>query len=47
MIVTAGTVALTTGGQLNTKYIIHVVCPVWTGGEKREIEKLGDAITNA
>lgn len=41
-----GVAAVTSGGQLKAHYIIHVVSPVWTGGEKKEAEKLGEAVIN-
>ena len=46
-IVCAGTAVLTSAGNLRAKFIVHVVSPVWTGGEKRESEKLGDAVVNS
>ncbi|RKZ34873.1 macro domain-containing protein [bacterium] len=44
-IVPAGNVALTSGGKLKTRYIIHAVGPRW--GEGDEEEKLRNAVINS
>jgi putative ATPase len=41
-----GTAVVTSAGNLKAKYIIHVVSPVWNGGENGEEEKLAQAIFN-
>jgi len=41
-----GTVAVTSAGSLNAKYIFHVVTPIWTGGEQGEEEKLSSGVYN-
>lgn len=46
-LVDVGTAVVTTGGNLQAKYIIHVVTPIWSGGEHGEEEKLGETIHNA
>ncbi|ABR30030.1 Appr-1-p processing protein [Thermosipho melanesiensis] len=45
--VPTGGVTVTTAGNLNAKYIIHAVGPVWRGGENNEEEKLRSAIWNS
>jgi hypothetical protein len=42
-----GTAVVTVAGNLPAKYIIHVVSPIWSGGENGEEEKLGQAVFNA
>ncbi|BBE30538.1 hypothetical protein OSSY52_06790 [Tepiditoga spiralis] len=42
-----GDVAVTTGGNLPAKHIIHAVGPVWFGGNKDEKKLLFNAITNS
>jgi O-acetyl-ADP-ribose deacetylase len=39
----AGEAVATTGGQLQAKYVIHTVGPVWRGGTHGEPEQLADA----
>ncbi len=39
----AGQAVITTGGNLNARYVIHTVGPVWHGGEKSEPETLASA----
>jgi len=41
-----GTAVVTTGGSLQAKHIIHVVSPIWNGGDNSEEEKLGLAVQN-
>jgi len=41
-----GTAVVTTGGGLQAKHIIHVVSPIWNGGDNNEEEKLGLAVQN-
>ena len=38
-----GKAAITTGGNLKARYVIHTVGPVWHGGNKREPELLASA----
>ena len=38
-----GRAALTTGGNLKAKYVIHTVGPIWHGGSKGEAELLESA----
>lgn len=38
---------MTTGGNLPAKYVIHTVGPVWSGGNKYEVEKLAACYTNS
>ncbi len=42
-----GTAVVTVAGSLPAKYIIHVVSPIWSGGENGEEEKLGLAVINS
>ena len=42
-----GTVAVTSAGTLRARYIIHVVTPIWAGGENGEEEMLAKGIYNA
>lgn len=42
-----GDAYITTGGQLKAKHVIHVICPMYTGGQHREAELLGNGINNA
>jgi O-acetyl-ADP-ribose deacetylase (regulator of RNase III) len=39
----AGKAVMTTGGRLPSKYVIHTVGPVWSGGKRREAETLASA----
>ena len=41
-----GTAVVTSGGSLQAKHIIHVVSPIWNGGDNNEEEKLGLAVQN-
>jgi O-acetyl-ADP-ribose deacetylase (regulator of RNase III) len=41
-----GTAVVTTGGSLQAKHIVHVVSPIWNGGDNSEEEKLGLAVQN-
>ncbi|OWF51697.1 Poly [ADP-ribose] polymerase 14 [Mizuhopecten yessoensis] len=43
--ITAGDVAVTTGGQLNCNHIYHVTIPKWDGGGGNAIKNLGDTVT--
>ena len=38
-----GKVVITTGGNLEVKYVIHAVGPIWHGGNKNEAELLASA----
>jgi O-acetyl-ADP-ribose deacetylase (regulator of RNase III) len=38
-----GKAVITTGGNLNAKYVIHTVGPIWHGGDKNEAELLSSA----
>jgi O-acetyl-ADP-ribose deacetylase len=42
-----GKAVSTTGGDLNAKYVIHTVGPVWRGGRAQEAELLGQCYTNS
>jgi O-acetyl-ADP-ribose deacetylase (regulator of RNase III) len=42
-----GKAAITTGGNLKAKYVIHTVGPVWHGGNKGEAELLAEAYRNS
>jgi len=42
-----GKAAMTSGGNLKAKYVIHTVGPVWRGGVRREPELLADAYRNS
>ena len=38
-----GKAVITTGGNLNAKYVIHTVGPIWHGGDRNEAELLSSA----
>jgi len=42
-----GKAAVTTGGNLKTKYVIHTVGPIWRGGNQKEPELLAEAYRNS
>ena len=42
-----GFAAITTGGNLKARVVIHAVGPVWKGGRNREDEKLRRAVISA
>ena len=42
-----GEAKITKGYNLNAKYIIHTVGPIWNGGNDQEKEKLGNAYNNS
>src|SRR5687767_2152939 len=42
-----GEAVITTAGNLNAKFVIHTVGPVWNGGRKNEAEKLYDCYKNS
>ena len=42
-----GKAAITTGGDLKAKHVIHTVGPVWYGGGEGEAGLLGDAYKNS
>jgi O-acetyl-ADP-ribose deacetylase (regulator of RNase III) len=46
-ILEVGTAVITSAGRLNAKYIIHVVSPIWNGGDMGEEERLALAVVNA
>jgi O-acetyl-ADP-ribose deacetylase (regulator of RNase III) len=39
----AGKAVMTTGGRLPSKYVVHTVGPVWSGGKRGEAETLESA----
>jgi O-acetyl-ADP-ribose deacetylase (regulator of RNase III) len=45
--VPTGEVAVTNGGNLKARYVIHAVGPVWRGGNHREEELLFKAVYNS
>jgi len=42
-----GKAAMTTGGNLKTRYVIHTVGPIWRGGNQKEPELLAEAYLNS
>ncbi len=42
-----GEAVYTSGGNLPSKFVIHTVGPVWSGGNKNEEELLNDCYTNS
>jgi O-acetyl-ADP-ribose deacetylase (regulator of RNase III) len=46
-ILEVGTAVVTTAGRLQARYIIHVVSPIWNGGDNGEEERLALAVVNA
>ena len=42
-----GEAAITTGGDLPARYVIHTVGPIWRGGKRGEPELLADCYTNS
>jgi O-acetyl-ADP-ribose deacetylase len=42
-----GKAAVTTGGNLKARYVIHTVGPIWRGGTQREPELLAEAYRNS
>jgi Predicted phosphatase homologous to the C-terminal domain of histone macroH2A1 len=45
--VDVGSTIVTGAGNLKARYIVHVVCPVWAGGDKGELALLGECVINA
>lgn len=45
--VETGNVAVTSGGNLKCKYLIHAVGPIWRGGNKDEEKLLYNAVYNS
>ncbi len=45
--VPTGGAAITSGGNLRARYVIHAVGPVWNGGSSDEERLLESAVTNA
>jgi O-acetyl-ADP-ribose deacetylase (regulator of RNase III) len=43
----AGKAALTSGGNLKARFVIHTVGPVWQGGTQQEPETLANAYENS
>jgi len=42
-----GEAVITTAGNLDAKFVIHTVGPIWNGGEKNEAEKLANCYKNS
>jgi len=42
-----GEAVITTAGNLNARFVIHTVGPVWNGGQKNEQKKLADCYSNS
>ena len=42
-----GEAVITTAGNLNAKYVIHTVGPIWTGGQQRENILLANCYRNS
>lgn len=42
-----GEARITTGGNLNARYVIHTVGPIYSGGNSREAELLANAYKNS
>src|SRR6187399_313626 len=42
-----GEAVITTAGNLNAKFMIHTVGPIWNGGQKNEQEKLSNCYKNS
>jgi O-acetyl-ADP-ribose deacetylase len=42
-----GDAVITTAGNLNAKFVIHTVGPVWNGGKNSEPQKLANCYTNS
>ena len=42
-----GEAVITTGGNLDAKYVIHTVGPVWNGGNNNETQLLASAYKNS
>jgi O-acetyl-ADP-ribose deacetylase len=42
-----GEAVITTAGNLQAKYVIHTVGPVWNGGQNNEEQKLADCYKNS
>jgi O-acetyl-ADP-ribose deacetylase (regulator of RNase III) len=42
-----GKAAVTSGGNLKARYVIHAVGPIWRGGSKKEPELLAEAYRNS
>jgi O-acetyl-ADP-ribose deacetylase (regulator of RNase III) len=42
-----GEAVITTAGNLNARFVIHTVGPVWNGGQKGEQEKLSNCYKNS
>ena len=47
VLVSVGTAVATSGGSLSAQYIIHVITPIWTGGDNNERFRLEKCIKNA
>ncbi|HZY82372.1 MAG TPA: O-acetyl-ADP-ribose deacetylase [Cyclobacteriaceae bacterium] len=42
-----GNAVITTAGNLDAKFVIHTVGPVWNGGQKNEAQKLANCYSNS
>lgn len=42
-----GEAVITTAGNLDAKFVIHTVGPIWSGGQKNEAEKLANCYKNS
>ena len=43
----SGKAAITSGGQLQARHVIHTVGPIWRGGDRGEPKELADCYANS